>query len=588
MDYQIQNEKIITKEGICLVIFLFFIVLTIELFPRINLNIPNSLFYTIFINYDYFKPPIFLSIGEAMAAVAIILAVWQFKRDTWEIALEVRKNTIPIVFSLCALGLLSIVTSSIIPLTFSQPNNILQLSLFWQLLGGIFILSSLVFLIWKAQDKHLFNKKTKDRFIGSLLRRVLSRSPQQIGLVANTLLSNLNTILGEVKTIPRKGGEISEFTKSAHFVLTQIVSNPTFAHCIVTNRADLFQSFLRGINKDGLYFNHAVSVAFGSLIKASFLSRDSYLYNEYRHSDPGVYYRPFLEDIFFDQNVFLELRPFDQIGFGMGESITAEKLGLFLMSLETALEGYFQKPRSINFEYSHYRQAFEHVENAFSRIVDEAENNKSKNNWGITSKLHQITFFVGWIFRRLYKEAAKNQKVSQDDLDASIEEKSYGIYPKSLTAGYAQLLFNLLCILDRYPQVDTIQHYATSITDHILIFNEPEFSNIRNILLKYIWERINGEHTSNINGYYPTILPVFLSLFGMWQDGATPEYKEQYNKTVEFLNNELKPKILANAKMANDHLMEEVLLPPEIKFNRSKNLFEWQMHSGTQEMITRD
>lgn len=126
-----------------------------------------------------------------------------------------------------------------------------------------------------------------------------------------------------------------------------------------------------------------------------------------------------------------------------------------------------------------------------------------------------------------------------------------------------------------------------SLTNHILIFNEPEFSSIRTALLKYIWEKVNGEHMSNINGYYPAVSPVFLSLIGMWQDGATTERKALYNQTVEFLNNELRPKILANAKMANDDLMEERLLPPEVAFNREKNIFEWKMHEGTQEMRVR-
>ena len=62
------------------------------------------------------------------------------------------------------------------------------------------------------------------------------------------------------------------------------------------------------------------------------------------------------------------------------------------------------------------------------------------------------------------------------------------------------------------------------------------------------------------------------------------EEKELYNQTVKFLEKKLKPKIIAGEKMVNDELMEEVLLPNEVFFNREKNLFEWKMRRGTQEM----
>lgn len=535
-------------------------------------------------DYQYFNPPIFFSIGEAIATVAILLAVYQFRKEKWEIALEVRRYIRSVVVVSLVAGFVVIIFSSIV--SFWQPTNIFLLSVFWQVFAALLIIFAIVFLFLKTTNRNLFTPKNKDRFIGSLLRRVLSRLPQQIDLVVDTLGSNWKTILKEIRTAQR-GDDISEFTKSAHFVTTQIISNPNFAHHIVTTRADFFQMFLRSISENHLYNDQSISVAFGSLMKASFLNRESYFYNEWRHSDPGVYYRPFLEDVFFDQNIFLNLRPLDQIGFDIGESISPEKLSLFLMALETALEGYFNEKRTINFEYSHYRQAFEHVENALSRVMDEARHNESQSDWPIESKLHQITFFAGWTFQRLYREAVKNNKVSQNDLDAPVEEKSYGLYPQSLTAGYAELLFKLLCILSEYPKRDAIRHYAMSLTNHILIFNEPEFSSIRTALLKYIWEKVNGEHMSNINGYYPAVLPVFLSLIGMWQDGATTERKALYNQTVEFLNNELRPKILANAKMANDDLMEERLLPPEVAFNREKNIFEWKMHKGTQEMRVR-
>ncbi len=519
-----------------------------------------------------------------MAAVAILLAVYQYKKEDWEIALEVRSYIVPTVTVLISLGFAAILFSSVV--SFWRPTNILLLSTFWQILASILITSAIVFLFLKATNRRLFNSVSAHSFISALLRRVSSRSPKQLDMAVNVIAVNFKTIVKEVTTIPHRG-EVSELKKCAHFVMTQIISNPDFAHHVVTTRADFLQRFLHTIKDDGLYSERDFSPPFNALIKALFLNRDSYFYRELKHSEPGVYYKPFLEDVFKDQQMLLEFRPFDQIAFGHGETIEPEKLSLFITALETALEGYFSEPRSMDFEYSHYRWVFEKVENVLSRAIEELRRSDSKDNWHIVSKIHEITFFAGWHFQRIYKEALKNGKVSQHDIDAPIEEKSYGIYPHSMTSGYAQLIFKLLCELSDYSDGESARHYAMTLADHILIFNEPEFENIRKVLLRFIWEKINGKDAPNIDGYYPLILPTFLALTGMWQDSSSPERKALYNQTVEFLNKELKPKLLANTKMANDDSMEERLLGSHVVFNREKGLFQWKMHKSMQDMVVR-
>lgn len=536
--------------------------------------------------YPYFNPPIFFSIGEALAAVAILLAVYQFKKEKWDVALEIKSSIKPIVIFSISFGFVAIILSSIF--SFWKPSSILFLSVFWQIISSISITFAIVFLFLQATNKGLFSQKTKDRFVGSLLRRVLSRSPKQIDLVVGAIGANFEVILREISVVPQRGGSISRFAKAAHFVIDQIVSNPNFTHHVVTTRADFLQMFLQSIKEKRLYNNYSISIAFNAFVKALFLNRDSYFYNELKHSDPGVYYRPFLEDIFFDQDMFLELRPFDQISFGYGELVEEDKLSLFLAALETAIKGYFKKPQSIDFEYSHYKLTLEQVGHVFSRVIDELKNNNSKNDWPITNKVHQITFFAGWRFLDLYKEALKNNTISQHDLDVPIEEKSYGIYPHSLTSGYIELIFKLLCGLSDYPDKESARHYAMTLADDILTSNEPQLENMRKVLLKLIWNQIRDGGSANIKGFYPLILPVFLSLIGMWQDGSSPEEKAIYNQTVEFLNNELKPKILAGTKMANNEdLMEKELLSPYVVYNREKGLFEYRLRNGIQEMIIR-
>lgn len=563
------------------------ILLLITIIPKVNLTIFKhlfeSLFYITFNNYRYFNPPIFLSIGEAVAAVAIVLTVYQIKKEDWAIVLEIRKEIFPIIISLSALGLVSVIISSIIPLTFSEPANILHVSLFWQIVGGILILFAPIILFWRTKSRDLFNNRNKERFASVLFKRVSSRSKKSMDLVADFLMLNLNKILKLVNSHvqPQK---ITELMKYANSILVKVISDPFFARHIVTSRADFFQFFLSRIKKFEYYQINSISLVFNSFMKASFENKDSYLYGELEYAGSGIY-KPFLNDVFFDQNIFLNLKPFEEVDFLIGDKVDPGKLDLFITALEIAIKGYWDNKYPPDFEYSHFDKAFELVEDAFSKIIDEVELSGSKEDWYITSKINQIAFFVGHTFVFDYKGAVEENKVSQQDLDVVVERKSYGIYPKTLTAGYARLVFDLLCALSRYPKKEVIRLYAMSLAEPILIWDEPEFSKIREVLLEYIWEQIK----KNVErGYYPAILSTYLSLIGMWQDGASPQGKKQYNRVVKFLNKELKPKILQKAKMLDGDLMEDQLLPLEVKFNRKRQIFEWQFRRGVQEMKERE
>jgi len=250
----------------------------------------------------------------------------------------------------------------------------------------------------------------------------------------------------------------------------------------------------------------------------------------------------------------------------------------------------------LDFEYSHYRTAFEKVEEAFSRIIEEArpaqeKDSRPNHSWQISSKLQKIGFFINWELLHLYDDALKEDRISENDKQANIRKVDYGWYPTSMTAAYAELVFKLLCDLSSYPVKEAQRDFALQIAGDLIVFDHhPSVEKIREILLEFIWKQINGDDlTSNIKGYFPAILPVFLSLVSMWQDTVSHKRKDLYNKTVEFLDNELKPKILAGEKMANkEDIMEEIMLPPSVVFDRKKNIFVWHGSMGSmQDMIVR-
>ncbi len=135
----------------------------------------SSLFVFNVDTYPYSNPPIFFSIGEALATIAIIFTVYQFKKESWEIALEVRSYIQFTVVGLILIGFLAIILSSIVP--FVRPSFFPQ-SVFWQVLAAILIIIAILFLFLKTDNKNLFNERTQKHFIGSLLRKVSSGAPE--------------------------------------------------------------------------------------------------------------------------------------------------------------------------------------------------------------------------------------------------------------------------------------------------------------------------------------------------------------------------------------------------------------------------
>ena len=259
-------------------------------------NIPflDAVFHFVPKDYSSANPPIFFSIGEAVAAIAITLTIWQFKKNDWEIAIETRRKTIPIVCVLIGAGFALEIVASLV--TFATATNIFEVSLVWQLLGSFFILAAPVYLFIGTRQRGLFSEATNEDFLRALMRRVSSRSPEKMDLVSDALLANMDAMLEEISSAPLLD-DIPELTRYAHLILRDVVADPAFARHIVTRRADFFQYFLRRIIEEYHGSADTLSVVFDAFMKAAFANKDSYFYSEMEHTGFGDY-KPFLNDVF--------------------------------------------------------------------------------------------------------------------------------------------------------------------------------------------------------------------------------------------------------------------------------------------------
>jgi hypothetical protein len=143
------ESKSLTKKDawtffVCFTIIFFLIVI-----PKINYSdFALQIRHLISFNsdsYNYENPPIFFSIGEAISALAILFAVYQFKKEKWSLALKIRSYIQTVIITSISLGIIFSIISSLT--SFIVPKNIFELSIFWQISSSFFIAFSIVFLI---------------------------------------------------------------------------------------------------------------------------------------------------------------------------------------------------------------------------------------------------------------------------------------------------------------------------------------------------------------------------------------------------------------------------------------------------------
>jgi len=543
------------------------------------------------INYhNYLNPPIYFSVGEAVAAVGLLFAAYQLKQPHWRIAFDVRWKTARGISFLVIGAFASVIMATIMAhIIKSSSVTIWQVPVFWEILGGLLFVLAPVLLLRAARPKGLFGDDKSMRLFSVLMREAASNNPANLDAVVDVLKENLGTILANLRQphYERKTKDFSNKELLAHLIVTRVISEPTLTDYVMVSRTDFLEQFISEVNRLGIHGYHSIGIAFGSLIKSGFDIEKSYFYREMNFVGRGID-QSILRHLFEDQRFLNGVRPFDQFSLPYGEQLNLAKVKLFVKCLELALRGYLRRP-AVYYSggYPHIHWGFEKLIEVTSKIIT-SHKELGLDHWYLINGLGAVGHFLGNYFIWEYVNVHKESDITIPDADKRVlvERKSYGLYPLSMTFDYVNCLYKFLCEISHLPDGDSMRSYALTSTSEVLSLQNvsPELRMIQSRLLELIWKQIRA----NVDkGHYPAVLPVYLCTVDMWQDSVGSEQKKRYNQTIKFLDNTLKPLILSEAKMANDKLMEEVLLPTCIKFNREKDIFEHHMRHGVQDMMIR-
>lgn len=550
------HNREVQKALICLILVILILVL--------NRTCLESIYYFNNVNYPYNNPPIFFSIGDAISAIAILFAVYQFRKEKWSIALKIRYYIEPIAFGFVALGIVLSIYSSY--LTFVTAKNILQLSVFWQILSSLSIAFSIIFLFVKATNKNLFNKKTCRRFY-EVVHWEVSRPDDRLNLVLNVLLDNFENICKSASNDPQN----SETSQSARAILDVILSDRSMGELLATKRLDGFLYIINILEIYNLSSRHSPR-GIPLVVQSLFFNKDSFLYKHLDNS--GLALSSNIYQSLFESPKMLsnfDLFGYPTVSYSAKSSTDPSTVNVFIQAVSRSIKTYLKDgyipARHINNGIRHLSEMFEEL---CSKMNTEDEKTSRRRMSDEYWSLHKIAHFFGHDYVYLGNEEALNDTVRINEKSAI--EASFSSND-TINSAIAGALYNAFQSLSRIEKTDDSYHLVLDLLHGII--HEPQYKNGYAVPFeKRLWQQIGA----NVLGrHYPMVLRPYLNYIGFalaagsgqqggWVGGQT-------EKMRRLLYVDLKPQLDNDEKMIDERLMKEVLLPDSMDYKNGKFIY---------------
>ncbi len=562
-------------------------------FLKFNLKLPH---YTLpVVSNSYF------TLGDAVAALALVFAVTQLANDSWGLTLRIKgKLKSNIVWILLGLGLATSLTSALLSQPSSTAINVYKNPLFWQIIAFL-CFASAPFVLRRigTNRRRLFNKSTAARYYQVLLAAYSTGDNKQIKAATDIILESLDSVaecikpgrfkvtlrmrflsvinknkLGQKYVLwlnkrrfakeerKRKDRKSATPEQYAYRLFDTALTDTAVSSYIATKRIDFIWNFTRSITGKRLA-GRPLSRGFNSIVSQLFTNENSYLYRQSKYKGTGQF-APVNDLIFGSKYLAQNFEPIRTWREGRsGTNVKPEDyVEVFLRALESSIKNdAFNDGRVaasvgfIMYELAEYTRTLLYSS-------EDALNEHHMAFW-------RIEQFFSSTFLELYSEAIKNNKVSDNEKAAT---KGTRYQQKSLTANYAECFVDFLGELTRSPKDGMSMHQLVVFALDNL-YEKEEYKAIRDVFAEYAWEAIDK---SVKQGFYPAFIKVYIRLGYFMNRSKNAWIKQERAKLMKLVEGDLKTKIKAKTKMNNKRdYMEDYLLPSELKYNKKKDKFEW-------------
>lgn len=522
--------------------------------------------------YNSTNVPIYISLGEALAAFGLILAAYQLRKPEWEMILKIRnhwqKNLVWILgtIALFLVLLKFLFFYDFVIDKFSPEFNWPKLLDFFSYI--FFIAAPLFLIVLSSKKKNLFNKKNAERFYNILVIETSKNENEKASLVIEIFIYNLETICRFIK---EGEGKEKEFAKN---IINFILGDKLIIKMLTTIRLSDLDYLLFMIDKFEIKKNDSY-IGIQRVVNNLFYDRESFFYKQL---DNSGYYCPLdiYERIFNSSNILSSFNLFDYPATNYVKRQNLDIIGVkvFLKALSLSIETYLKNG---NVKISYINDGLSYLSEIFRDVcfrIIEKENDKNNESY-IKDKLNKEWEILDYIVN--FSGEKLMLLVDEENINQAVKDRERSCN-NCLSQGISNLLYSFVrdfSGLNKNKNYDNYDYYRYSLVVNYLFHGIKTYRFLNNkyvdLFGEKIWEQI--DITIN-NRYYPAVLKVYLCFFASYltllYDGENNWIDIQRNKLGKLLYGELKDLIDNKEKMSNGVMIEEALLPQNINYKNNK------------------
>jgi hypothetical protein len=521
------------------------------------------------------------SLGEAVAALGLFLAVIQLADPLKKLTLKINKKLRLVGFLLLGVGFLSILIASVVPHT---PVNykVFSFPIFWEIIGYFcFIGAPSVYYYASSKKGRLFKPKLKaaQHFYDEMLDALAKDQPGYREAVAEILVTNADELLSAIKKLTPYESRFSfdgkemppelEYAKYASDLVEIVLSERKVANILATQRIDYLFDLLALIKKHRLT-TRAIRNGVDRIFEELYEDRNSHLYKQLERGGLTLY-APLYDVLFGDREMFFvsqlyALNAWNRYGVSDEVKFSEGYVKVYLHALEQAVKAYGFRGASPVEGLAGAIEELPEYGDSLAMLDDNYERGKLSVN---TKIMMDLVRFLGNTFPNTYKDAIEAGTATDYELNATAAQN----YRGSLTASYAEAVAEFLQAFSIQGKDDeAVWLHVHGLTTNVLdIFDDGgRYANIRARFFEKIWKKIK----ENVEqGFYPVVIRYYIQIFN-FEGAEQPQWrKDERNRLYAYMKTELAPRLVKGELMRNGDLKEKRLLPDSITFNKRTKRF---------------
>lgn len=510
-------------------------------------------------SYDPGNPShVYYSIGEAIAALIIILIIPQFMKPIYKFRLETQAIRLDYIYVLVFFSTLSIFISALLPNIDIPRDIILSYPVFWELIGGFIYLISIFSLAYAFLKPARIRLNNYRRFVQAAAELLAHAEERDQSDFANDLRKNIrrlisasNFLRGERRWsafyIFRYRKKISQAESSA--ALLQLISEPKFCGTLVHRRPWDTASMLQQISSEQLFSGEAKNFI-QEIGRQAIILPSSMMEREISHT--GFRVVPFLtEAIFADRFIGRFYQPLQGLRYDDFRIVNANKMKRLNHAVTTTLrlaleENEFSDNRNLSRIEEHYEIVI--------RTIKQNQNTVTPDPDLITD----IHFFLQDIIDVTEANLNEIEHSRRESLYADPENnRDYNLLDQ-----VSEIIFGVIKAIsnDFKGHEDSFWFLAIGIMQNAF----PKFGNQpagMSPLQQRLAIKLSKKLSKNMEGWYPSVSRVLLATIGPFDQTKKKRSYSAFSILERAVYAELRkfPSLYANdPKKAEDFLPQNV------------------------------